>query len=132
MGFEYESCLKVVLWERRSSTLQGFELDSSNMGSWTLDKHHVLDLQNGELFFVSWRSQSFFSQTRSLVEVAFALLRGRLRGLTINIQPIVKYDPCPHLHKIQPRLMARSNGRLNEVHWRSEQKQKFGSRYGPG
>lgn len=50
VGFEYESCLSVVLWERRRSTLQGFEVDSSHMGSWTLEKHHVLDLQNGEKF----------------------------------------------------------------------------------
>lgn len=49
VGFEYESCLSVVLWERRSSTLQGFELDASNMGGWTLDKHHILDLQNGQM-----------------------------------------------------------------------------------
>ncbi|KAF7706925.1 hypothetical protein HF521_018143 [Silurus meridionalis] len=50
VGFEYESCLSVVLWERRSSTLQGFEVDASNMGGWSLDKHHVLDLQSGILY----------------------------------------------------------------------------------
>ncbi|XP_060740656.1 teneurin-3 isoform X1 [Tachysurus vachellii] len=50
VGFEYESCPGLVLWERRTSTLQGFEPDASNMGGWTLDKHHILDLQNGILY----------------------------------------------------------------------------------
>ncbi|CAL8354637.1 unnamed protein product [Merluccius merluccius] len=47
VGYEYESCLDVVLWERRTAVLQGYELDASNIGGWTLDKHHVLDVQNG-------------------------------------------------------------------------------------
>ncbi|KAI3352309.1 hypothetical protein L3Q82_005172 [Scortum barcoo] len=46
VGFEYESCLDLILWEKRTSILQGYELDASNMGGWTLDKHHILDLQN--------------------------------------------------------------------------------------
>ena len=48
VGFEYESCLDLILWEKRTAILQGYELDASNMGGWTLDKHHILDLQNGE------------------------------------------------------------------------------------
>lgn len=48
VGYEYESCLDVVLWEKRTAVLQGYELDASNMGGWTLDKHHILDVQNGE------------------------------------------------------------------------------------
>lgn len=48
VGYEYESCLDVVLWEKRTATLQGYELDASNMGGWGLDKHHILDIQNGE------------------------------------------------------------------------------------
>ena len=47
VGFEYESCLDLILWEKRTSILQGYELDASNMGGWTLDKHHILDVQNG-------------------------------------------------------------------------------------
>uniref|UniRef100_A0A3P8VNY4 Teneurin transmembrane protein 3 n=1 Tax=Cynoglossus semilaevis TaxID=244447 RepID=A0A3P8VNY4_CYNSE len=50
VGFEYESCLDLILWEKRTATLQGFELDASNMGGWTLDKHHILDIQNGILY----------------------------------------------------------------------------------
>lgn len=96
VGFEYESCLNVVLWERRHSTLQGFELDASNMGSWTLDKHHILDLQNGEMFLHFVLLTLCFVLLTALVfgsvwdvvssEVAVELLRGQLHGLTMNIQ----------------------------------------------
>lgn len=48
MGYEYETCLDVVFWEKRTAALQGYELDASNMGGWMLDKHHILDIQNGE------------------------------------------------------------------------------------
>nr|XP_020464659.1 teneurin-3 isoform X6 [Monopterus albus] len=50
VGFEYESCLDLILWEKRTAMLQGYELDASNMGGWTLDKHHILDIQNGILY----------------------------------------------------------------------------------
>ncbi|XP_053185155.1 teneurin-3 isoform X5 [Scomber japonicus] len=50
VGFEYESCLDLILWEKRTAILQGYELDASNMGGWTLDKHHILDIQNGILY----------------------------------------------------------------------------------
>ncbi|XP_014386883.1 PREDICTED: teneurin-3 [Myotis brandtii] len=50
VGYEYESCLDLTLWEKRTAILQGYELDASNMGGWTLDKHHVLDVQNGKVF----------------------------------------------------------------------------------
>ncbi|XP_056158090.1 teneurin-3-like, partial [Lampris incognitus] len=46
VGFEYESCLDLILWEKRTAILQGYEMDASNMGGWTLDKHHILDIQN--------------------------------------------------------------------------------------
>ncbi|XP_055061028.1 teneurin-3 isoform X12 [Misgurnus anguillicaudatus] len=50
VGFEYESCLDLILWEKRTAILQGYELDASNMGGWTLDRHHVLDVQSGILY----------------------------------------------------------------------------------
>uniref|UniRef100_A0A665VYX7 Teneurin transmembrane protein 3 n=1 Tax=Echeneis naucrates TaxID=173247 RepID=A0A665VYX7_ECHNA len=50
VGFEYESCLDLILWEKRTAILQGYEMDASNMGGWTLDKHHILDVQNGILY----------------------------------------------------------------------------------
>uniref|UniRef100_A0A8C7YU39 Teneurin transmembrane protein 3 n=1 Tax=Oryzias sinensis TaxID=183150 RepID=A0A8C7YU39_9TELE len=50
VGFEYESCLDLILWEKRTAILQGYEMDASNMGGWTLDKHHILDVQSGILY----------------------------------------------------------------------------------
>lgn len=52
VGFEYESCLDLILWEKRTAVLQGYELDASNVGGWTLDKHHILDVQNGRLYII--------------------------------------------------------------------------------
>ncbi|XP_058052591.1 teneurin-1 [Ahaetulla prasina] len=60
VGYEYESCPDLILWEKRTVTLQGFELDASNLGGWSLDKHHILNTQsgivhkgNGENIFIS-------------------------------------------------------------------------------
>ncbi|XP_028815540.1 teneurin-3 isoform X2 [Denticeps clupeoides] len=50
VGFEYESCLNLILWEKETVILQGYEMDASNMGGWMLDKHHILDIENGILF----------------------------------------------------------------------------------
>ena len=35
------------LWEKRTALLQGFELDPSNLGGWSLDKHHILNVKSG-------------------------------------------------------------------------------------
>uniref|UniRef100_A0A8C9T954 Teneurin transmembrane protein 1 n=1 Tax=Scleropages formosus TaxID=113540 RepID=A0A8C9T954_SCLFO len=60
VGYEYETCPDFVVWEKRTALLQGFEMDSSNLGGWFLDKHHILSLQsgilhkgNGENIFIS-------------------------------------------------------------------------------
>uniref|UniRef100_A0AAY4CU76 Teneurin-1 n=1 Tax=Denticeps clupeoides TaxID=299321 RepID=A0AAY4CU76_9TELE len=60
VGYEYESCPDFILWERRTALIQGFEMMGSNLGGWSLDKHHVLNLQsgivhkgNGENIFIS-------------------------------------------------------------------------------
>ncbi|KAM3827511.1 teneurin-1 [Vipera latastei] len=60
VGYEYESCADLILWEKRTVILQGFELDASNLGGWSLDKHHILNTQsgivhkgNGENIFIS-------------------------------------------------------------------------------
>uniref|UniRef100_A0A6I8RDM9 Teneurin-1 n=1 Tax=Xenopus tropicalis TaxID=8364 RepID=A0A6I8RDM9_XENTR len=49
VGYEYESCTDFVLWEKRTVTLQGFEMDASNLGGWSFNKHHILNPQNGIL-----------------------------------------------------------------------------------
>ncbi|XP_061644643.1 teneurin-3 isoform X5 [Phyllopteryx taeniolatus] len=57
VGYEYESCLDVVHWEKRTAVLQGYEVDAANMGGWMLDKHHVLDVQNSILYKGSGENQ---------------------------------------------------------------------------
>lgn len=47
VGFEYETCPSLILWEKRTALLQGFELDPSNLGGWSLDKHHILNVKSG-------------------------------------------------------------------------------------
>ncbi|XP_016101314.1 teneurin-2-like [Sinocyclocheilus grahami] len=49
VGYEYESCPSLVLWEKRMAMLQGYELEPSNLGGWSLDKHHILNLRSGIL-----------------------------------------------------------------------------------
>lgn len=49
VGYEYETCPSLILWEKRTALLQGFELDPSNLGGWSLDKHHVLNIKSGKL-----------------------------------------------------------------------------------
>ncbi|XP_045560112.1 teneurin-4 isoform X9 [Salmo salar] len=60
VGYEYESCPDLILWEKRTAVLQGYEITASNLGGWSLDKHHALNIQsgilhmgNGENVFVS-------------------------------------------------------------------------------
>ncbi|XP_026796322.3 teneurin-1 isoform X2 [Pangasianodon hypophthalmus] len=49
VGYEYESCPDFILWERRTTLIQGFEMMGSSLGGWTLDKHHILNVQSGVL-----------------------------------------------------------------------------------
>uniref|UniRef100_A0A8D2CT66 Teneurin-1 n=1 Tax=Sciurus vulgaris TaxID=55149 RepID=A0A8D2CT66_SCIVU len=60
VGYEYEMCPDFILWEQRTVILQGFEMDASNLGGWSLNKHHILNPQsgiihkgNGENMFIS-------------------------------------------------------------------------------
>ncbi|XP_039427734.1 teneurin-1 isoform X2 [Corvus cornix cornix] len=60
VGYEYETCPDFILWEKRTVILQGFEMDASNLGGWSINKHHVLNPQsgilhkgNGENLFIS-------------------------------------------------------------------------------
>ncbi|XP_054594525.2 teneurin-2 isoform X1 [Nothobranchius furzeri] len=49
VGYEYESCASLILWEKRTTFLQGYELDPTNLGGWSLDKHHILNTRSGIL-----------------------------------------------------------------------------------
>ncbi|ERE88158.1 teneurin-3 isoform 1 [Cricetulus griseus] len=79
VGYEYESCLDLTLWEKRTAVLQGYELDASNMGGWTLDKHHVLDVQNGILYKGNGENQ-FISQQPPVVSSIMG--NGRRRSIS--------------------------------------------------
>lgn len=47
VGYEYESCASLILWEKRTVMLQGYELDPTSLGGWSLDKHHILNTRSG-------------------------------------------------------------------------------------
>ncbi|KPP80211.1 teneurin-3-like [Scleropages formosus] len=79
VGFEYESCLDLILWEKRTALLQGYELDASNMGSWTLGKHHVLDVQNGIVYKGIGENQ-FISQQPPVINTIMG--NGRRRSIS--------------------------------------------------
>ncbi|XP_029437000.1 teneurin-3 isoform X1 [Rhinatrema bivittatum] len=79
VGYEYESCLDLTLWEKRTAILQGYELDASNMGGWTLDKHHVLDVQNGILYKGNGENQ-FISQQPPVISTIMG--NGRRRSIS--------------------------------------------------
>ncbi|XP_077387511.1 teneurin-1 isoform X1 [Festucalex cinctus] len=49
VGYEYESCPGVIQWERRTALMQAFELVPSDLGGWSLDKHHSLNIHSGIL-----------------------------------------------------------------------------------
>uniref|UniRef100_A0A665UFN7 Teneurin-2 n=1 Tax=Echeneis naucrates TaxID=173247 RepID=A0A665UFN7_ECHNA len=58
VGYEYESCASLILWEKRTAILQGYELDPTNLGGWSLNKHHILNTRilhkgSGENIFVT-------------------------------------------------------------------------------
>lgn len=48
VGYEYETCPSQILWEKRTAVLQGYEITPSNLGGWSLDKHHTLNIRHGE------------------------------------------------------------------------------------
>uniref|UniRef100_A0A674A1T8 Teneurin transmembrane protein 3 n=1 Tax=Salmo trutta TaxID=8032 RepID=A0A674A1T8_SALTR len=79
VGYEYESCLDVILWEKRTAILQGYELDASNMGGWMLDKHHILDIQNGILYKGSGENQ-FISLQPPVISTVMG--NGRRRSIS--------------------------------------------------
>ncbi|XP_072547912.1 teneurin-4 isoform X4 [Salminus brasiliensis] len=49
VGFEYESCPDLILWEKRTAVLQGYETTASNLGGWSIHQHHALNIQSGIL-----------------------------------------------------------------------------------
>ncbi|KAM3925791.1 teneurin-2 isoform 6-T6 [Leptodactylus fuscus] len=79
VGFEYETCLGLILWEKRTAVLQGFELDPSNLGGWSLDKHHILNVKSGILHKGSGENQ-FLSQQPAVITSIMG--NGRRRSIS--------------------------------------------------
>ncbi|PSN55675.1 Teneurin-a [Blattella germanica] len=48
VGYQYSSCPAVV-WETQTATLQGFDVDISDVGGWSLDIHHHYNFHEGIL-----------------------------------------------------------------------------------
>ncbi|KAM9312735.1 teneurin-2 isoform 3-T3 [Gastrophryne carolinensis] len=79
VGFEYETCLGLILWEKRTAMLQGFELEPSNLGGWSFDKHHILNVKSGILHKGSGQNQ-FLSQQPALITSIMG--NGRRRSIS--------------------------------------------------
>uniref|UniRef100_A0A8D8XG00 Tenascin-like protein n=1 Tax=Cacopsylla melanoneura TaxID=428564 RepID=A0A8D8XG00_9HEMI len=48
IGYKHESCSSIV-WETQTCTLQGFDVDISDIGGWSLDVHHHYNFHEGIL-----------------------------------------------------------------------------------
>ncbi|XP_078241953.1 teneurin-2 isoform X8 [Pogona vitticeps] len=79
VGFEYETCPSLILWEKRTALLQGFELDPSKLGGWSLDKHHVLNIKSGILHKGSGENQFLTQQPAVITSI---MGNGRRRSIS--------------------------------------------------
>ncbi|XP_074169976.1 teneurin-2 isoform X7 [Rhinolophus sinicus] len=79
VGFEYETCPSLILWEKRTAVLQGFELDPSNLGGWSLDKHHILNVKSGILHKGTGENQ-FLTQQPAIITSIMG--NGRRRSIS--------------------------------------------------
>lgn len=77
VGYEYESCASLILWEKRTTILQGYELDPTSLGGWSLDKHHILNTRSGKFnvhtLIFNFLTQNW-AQTLQTVSLSFSLL----------------------------------------------------------
>ncbi|XP_008203483.1 teneurin-a isoform X4 [Nasonia vitripennis] len=48
IGYQYSSCASII-WETQTATLQGFDVDISDVGGWGLDIHHHYNFHEGIL-----------------------------------------------------------------------------------
>ena len=46
VGYEHSTCPNIV-WETQTATLQGFDVDISDVGGWSLDIHHHYNFHEG-------------------------------------------------------------------------------------
>ncbi|XP_069496010.1 teneurin-4 isoform X4 [Ambystoma mexicanum] len=79
VGYEYESCPDLILWEKRTAVLQGYEIDASKLGGWALDAHHALNIQSGILHKGNGENQ-FISQQPPVIGSTMG--NGRRRSIS--------------------------------------------------
>lgn len=61
IGYEHATCINIV-WETQTAKLQGFDVDISDVGGWSLDIHHHYNFHEGNSFsFLLLLSSWFFS-----------------------------------------------------------------------
>lgn len=48
IGYEYKTCNQIV-WEVQMAVLQGFDVDISDIGGWSLDVHHHYNFHEGKM-----------------------------------------------------------------------------------
>ncbi len=46
IGYQYSTCTK-IMWEIHAATMKGFEVDTSDIGGWSLDVHHHYNFHEG-------------------------------------------------------------------------------------
>lgn len=54
IGYEYKSCTQTV-WEVQMAVLQGFDVDISDIGGWSLDVHHHYNFHEGNFDYMRTR-----------------------------------------------------------------------------
>ncbi|KAJ7316264.1 hypothetical protein JRQ81_002426, partial [Phrynocephalus forsythii] len=79
VGYEYETCPSLILWEKRTALLQGFELDPSKLGGWSLEKQHVLNVKSGILHKGSGENQFLTQQPAVITSI---MGNGRRRSIS--------------------------------------------------
>lgn len=47
IGYHYTNCPR-IMWEIHAATMKGFEVDTSDIGGWSLDIHHHYNFHEGE------------------------------------------------------------------------------------
>lgn len=84
VGYEYESCPDLILWEKRTTVLQGYEIDASKLGGWSLDKHHALNIQSGE-----WISTISGTRPRCDPFLSYALFPARQKNTHFKLRSLI-------------------------------------------
>jgi hypothetical protein len=51
VGYEYTTCASIV-WETQTVAMQGFDVDISDVGGWSLDIHHHYNFHEGKCSYI--------------------------------------------------------------------------------